>query len=286
MFVTDVNGFTAVATEMTSDFVQSDEAWWRDAVRKGLTPAEAEFDESARQTVVSMAASIHEPGHDRPEGVIKIAFAIPTLDAALGRATSSETRLDILDGRGRLIASSSRNGARMNALPGGDQIPGAAGDTIVEFTAADTTRRGMVAAANNGSWRVVASMDERSVLEPLREARPMIAAMLIAVLSFLVLTLWSMSRFLDRRLSVPVTELAGVAEAVASGDLSTPVIPIRRQRRNRAIEPRDGRYGGRSPTGRLDIARCRPRDDGTCRGDHERQREHGCGSRGDGGHVG
>jgi hypothetical protein len=37
MFVTDANGFNAVATEMTSDFVQSDEAWWRDAVRKGLT---------------------------------------------------------------------------------------------------------------------------------------------------------------------------------------------------------------------------------------------------------
>src|SRR5678815_820725 len=51
MFVTDVNGFTAVSTEMTSDFVQNDEAWWRDAVRKGLTSAEAEFDESARQTV-------------------------------------------------------------------------------------------------------------------------------------------------------------------------------------------------------------------------------------------
>jgi len=225
MFVTDINGFTAVSTELTSDFVQSDEAWWRDAARKGLTSAEAEFDESARQTVVSMAAAIREPGRDKPEGVIKIAFGIPTLDAALGRATSNETRLDVLDGRGRLIASSSRNGARMKTLPGADQIPGAAGDTIVEFTGADTARRGMVAAANDGSWRVVASMDETSVLEPLRDARPMIAATLIAVLSFLVLTLWSMSRFLDRRLSGPVTELAGIAEAVASGDLSTPVIP-------------------------------------------------------------
>jgi methyl-accepting chemotaxis protein len=225
MFVTDVNGFTAVSTEMTSDFVQSDEPWWRDAVRKGLTSGEAEFDESARQTVVSMASSIREPGRDKPEGVIKIAFGIPTLDAALGRATSSETRLDVLDGRGRLIASSSRNGARMKTLPGADQIPGAAGDTIVQFAASDTTRRGMVAAANDGSWRVVASMDEASVLEPLRDARPMIVATLIAVLSFLVLTLWSMSRFLDRRLSGPVTELAGIAEAVASGDLSTAVIP-------------------------------------------------------------
>ncbi len=224
MFVTDVNGFNAVTTEMTSDFVQSDEAWWRDAVRKGLTAAEAEFDESAGQTVVSMAAAIHEAGRNRPEGVIKIAFGISTLDAALARATNNEVRLDVLDGRGRLIASSSRNGERMKPLAGADQIPGAAGDTILYFTAGDTTHRAMVAAANDGSWRVVASIDEPSVLEPLRSARPMIAASLIALLSFLVLTLWSMSRFLDRRLTGPVTELASIAEAVASGDLSTPLI--------------------------------------------------------------
>jgi len=225
MFVTDANGFNAITTEMTSDFVQSDEAWWRDAVRKGLTAAEAEFDESAGQTVVSMAAAIREAGRDRPEGIIKIAFGISSLDAALARATSTEVRLDVLDGRGRLIASSSRSGERMKPLAGADQLPGAAGDTTVYFTASDTTHRAMLAAANDGSWRVVASIDEASVLEPLRSARPAIVASLIALLSFLVLTLWSMSRFLDRRLSGPVTELASVAEAVASGDLSTPMIP-------------------------------------------------------------
>jgi len=224
MFVTDANGFNAVTTEMTSDFVQSDEAWWRDAVRKGLAAAEAEFDESARQTVVSMAAAIREAGRDKPEGVIKIAFGISSLDAALARATSNEVRLDVLDGRGRLIASSSRNGERMKPLTGADEIPALAGDTTLYFTAADTTHRAMLAAANEGSWRVVASLDEASVLEPLRSARPTIVASLIALLSFLVLTLWSMSRFLDRRLSGPVTELASVAEAVASGDLSTPMI--------------------------------------------------------------
>lgn len=225
MFVTDANGFNAVTTEMTSDFVQSDESWWRDAVRKGLTTAEAEYDESARQTVVSMAAAIHEGDRDRADGVIKIAFGISGLDAALARATSDEVRLDVIDGRGRVVASSSKNVERMKPLPGADQLPGAAGDTIVHFTAADTTHRAMVAAANGGSWRVVASIDEESVLSSLRTARPMIAASLIAVLAFLIGTLWSMSRFLDRRISGPVTELASVAEAVASGDLSTPMTP-------------------------------------------------------------
>src|SRR5687768_14701435 len=39
MFVTDANGYNAVITETTSDFVQSDEPWWRDALRKGITHA-------------------------------------------------------------------------------------------------------------------------------------------------------------------------------------------------------------------------------------------------------
>jgi len=225
MFVTDANGFNAVTTEMTSDFVQSDEQWWRDAVRKGLTTAEAEYDESARQTVVSMAAAIREHDRDRADGVIKIAFGITSLDAALARATSDEVRLDVIDTRGRVIASSTRGAERMKPLSGADELPPTPGDTITRFMAGDAARRGMMVGANGGSWRVIASIDEASVLRSLREARPVIAASLIAVLAFILATLWLMSRFLDRRISGPVTDLAVVAESVASGDLSTPLVP-------------------------------------------------------------
>ena len=227
MFITDANGFNAVTTEMTSDFVQSDEQWWRDAIRKGLTTAEAEYDESARQTVVSMAAAIREHDRDRADGVIKIAFGITSLDAALTRATSEEVRLDVIDARGRVIASSVRGSERMKPLAGAEQLPVSPGDTIVQYSTADSGRRAMVMSVNGGSWRVIASIDEGSVLRSLREARPLIAASLVAVLAFIVATLWLMSRFLDRRISGPVTDLAIVAESVASGDLSSPLVPSR-----------------------------------------------------------
>lgn len=224
MFVTDVNGFNAVTTEMTSDFVQSDEGWWRDAVRKGLTTAEAEYDESAHQTVVSMAAAIHETDRERAEGVIKIAFSISNLDAALAKATESGVRLDVIDSRGRVIASSAQNTERMKALAGGDNLPANPGDTIVRFSTATTSHRAMLSPANGRSWRIVAQMDEDTVLGGLRQARPLIVAALVAILGFIVATLWLMSRFLDRRISAPVTALATVAEAVAAGDLSAPMI--------------------------------------------------------------
>jgi methyl-accepting chemotaxis protein len=224
MFVTDANGYNAVVTEMTSDFVQSDEAWWRQAVRKGLTTAEAEYDESARQTVVTMAAAIHEADRDRAEGVIKIAFGITSLDAALAKATSDDVRLDVIDAKGRVVASSARNAQRMKPLPGAETLSITPGDTIVRFADGDRALRGMVEAANTGAWRVVAHVDEESVLRALRQARPLIAGSLAMVLVFIVATLWFMSRFLDRRISAPVTELATIAEAVAGGDLSTPMV--------------------------------------------------------------
>jgi methyl-accepting chemotaxis protein len=225
MFVTDVNGYNAVVTEMTSDFVQSDEPWWRDAVRKGITNAEAEYDESARQTVVSMAAAIQENDRDRPDGVLKIAFGIGSLDAALAKATGDDVQLAVIDTRGRLIASSMRDAERMKPLLGSEQLPATPGDTIVRFIAGDTEIRAVVAAANGGAWRVVAQIDDATVLQSLRQARPLLVVALIGLLAFLVATLWLVSRFLDRRISAPVTGLATIAEAVASGDLSTPVVP-------------------------------------------------------------
>lgn len=225
MFITDANGFNAVTTELTSDFVQSDEDWWRDAVRKGITTAEAEYDESARQTVVSLAAAIREGDRERPDGVIKIAFGIASLDGALSKATSDEVQLDVIDSRGRVIASSDRESERMKPLAGSDILPTSPGDSIIRFVRDGTPRRAMVTTANGGAWRVVAQIDEDSVLRSLRQARPLIAVGLALVLAFLVATLWLVSRFLDRRISAPVTELASVAEAVASGDLSTAMIP-------------------------------------------------------------
>ena len=224
MLVTDVNGFNAVTTEMTSDFVQSDESWWRDAVRKGRTTAEAEYDESAEDIVVSMAGAIDDGSTGRADGVIKIAFEIASLDAALAKATGEDLRLDVIDARGRVVATSERDAERMKPLPGAAQLPLTPGDSIIRFVAEDVQLRGMIAAANGGAWRVVAQIDESAVLASLRQARPLIAVALLALLAFIVATLWLMSRFLDRRISAPVTELATVAEAVASGDLSTAMI--------------------------------------------------------------
>jgi methyl-accepting chemotaxis protein len=225
IFVTDANGFNAVSTETTSDFVQSDEAWWREAARKGLTTAEAEYDESAAQIVVSLASAIRATDRARPDGVIKIAFGIGSLDDALAKATSDEIRLDVIDAQGRVIASSARDAERMKPIAGADELPATPGDSVVRFAAGETWRRAMLGSANGGAWRVVAQIDDDAVLRPLRQARPLSAAALAAILACRVAPLGVVSRFLDRRIRAPGGARASVADAVASGDLSVPIVP-------------------------------------------------------------
>ena len=47
VFFTDANGYNAALTNLTSDFVQSDEDWWQDAWANGLSISDVEFDESS-----------------------------------------------------------------------------------------------------------------------------------------------------------------------------------------------------------------------------------------------
>ena len=68
MLLTDANGYNAVTTGRSSDFVQSDEAWWQAAWRNGVSTADAAFDSSAHQTVVSLATLVK--ADTTPVGVV------------------------------------------------------------------------------------------------------------------------------------------------------------------------------------------------------------------------
>jgi methyl-accepting chemotaxis protein len=224
IMVTDKNGFNVTTTARTSDFVQSDEAWWTRAVRDGLTHAEAVYDSSSQQIVVSIAAAVRERTTDPALGAIKIGFGIKSLDDALERATSEGERIDVVDSQGRLVASSAP-GARMRAVQGAELLPESSGDSVVRLAIADTLRRAAVLAGNEGSWRIVAQMDESLVMLPLERSRPFVLAGLGGLLTFILVATWMASRFVHRRVTAPVTELALVAEAVAEGDLSVSYAP-------------------------------------------------------------
>jgi methyl-accepting chemotaxis protein len=220
IIVTDDDGLNAVTTDVTSDFVQRDEPWWQRAMRSGSTPLEAEYDESARSAVVTAALPVRERASDRPAGVIKIAFGLSRIDAALARAgAASGISVDLIDAAGRVVASSGGI-AQMRALAGAEGVLGAGQDSMVTFIAGGVPRRAAVMKVNGGRWHLVAHMDERLAFAQLDEARTALYVAAGALFVILLGALVYISAFISRRVTEPAGILAAAAEAVAAGDLS------------------------------------------------------------------
>ncbi len=71
VFFTDRQGYNVALTNPTSDFVQSDEAWWQRAWSSGFSVGEIEFDESAGVWSLDLSVRIHDPDTRDPVGVMK-----------------------------------------------------------------------------------------------------------------------------------------------------------------------------------------------------------------------
>ena len=213
MLLTEANGYNAVTTGLSSDFVQSDEAWWQAAWRNGLSNADAAFDSSARQTVVSLAAVVR--ADTLPVGVIKLAFTMGPLIHAL-REAGTGIRIDVLDASDRIVLSSDSTALGKTAKGLAPPTLGSAGTVTSE----EGTERAVAVLANGGRWRVTAHSPLDALGSPFVAARRGLAYGVGALLAVLAVLLIALHYFLARRMSGPTMELADAAEAVAAGDFS------------------------------------------------------------------
>lgn len=106
IFFTDRNGFNAALSNKTSDFVQSDEGWWKSAWEDGIALGEVEFDDSAGIWSVDISVRIDEPGTNKPLGVMKTVLGVSLIqevatDAAKG---ISQGLVTVINRDGLLIA--------------------------------------------------------------------------------------------------------------------------------------------------------------------------------------
>lgn len=213
MLLTDANGYNAVTTGLSSDFVQSDEEWWQAAWRNGMSPADAAYDSSAHQTVVSLAAIVSSD--TVPVGVIKLAFTMAPLIRALHEAGTG-VKIDVLDSAGRVVLSS--DSARISKMAQGfGQTALGEASTV---RSGDVDERSVSLLANGAHWRVAAHLPLSALEAPFVTAREGIlyaaVALTLAMIGLLVL----LHYFLARRMSGPAIDLAQAAEAVAAGDFS------------------------------------------------------------------
>lgn len=225
VMLTDEYGYNAVTTSPSSDFVQSDEAWWMTAWNSGLTTAQATADAATQRTVVELAGVVRD-GATRV-GVVKVKFGLAMVDSVLaqGSVEGSELRVDLVDSAGKVIASSGL-AARFKQLAGFTTVRSRDPGVVFDFESESVLHRGAVEPTNGGRWRVVAHMTQADAARAYDAARSGLILGIVAMLAVIVLSLSLGGRFIERRITGPAEELAKVAEAVAAGDFSRRVSDV------------------------------------------------------------
>src|SRR6184192_557514 len=74
VFFTESHGYNVLASDRTSDFVQSDEDWWQRTVKTGAYEGPPRYDSSAAVVSLEYDIAIRAPRVARPVGVLKAVF--------------------------------------------------------------------------------------------------------------------------------------------------------------------------------------------------------------------
>ena len=105
IFFTDRNGFNVAFTNKTSDFVQSDETWWKETWSRGIFVGEISFDASAGVYSVDIAVRIADDTQ-QPCGVLKAVLDIKSVQTIANRGAGqiNDGKIYIFNEKGYLIA--------------------------------------------------------------------------------------------------------------------------------------------------------------------------------------
>src|ERR1043166_8671207 len=217
VLVTDIHGFNAITTERTSDFVQSDEGWWRQAMATGSSLAEASYDESAKQVSLSVASAVREREGAPAVGVMKVVYGLAAIQEAVTAAGREDVILvEVIDDQGRVLASSARK-PDLSPLPGNARLPRITAASLVRYDDG-APQLASVRATNGTAWRVVAHTAESLATAEVRRADTFLALGGAGVVVLLLGALAGVNGFLTRRIARPAALLAVAAESVAAGD--------------------------------------------------------------------
>ena len=106
IFFTESHGYNVLASDRTSDFVQSDEDWWQQAFREGAFEGEPTYDSSSAAVSISYNVAVRPTKTARPVGVLKAVFALDRLSRLLAAADlGGDAVLEVVDEHGHVVVS-------------------------------------------------------------------------------------------------------------------------------------------------------------------------------------
>ncbi len=254
VFFTDANGYNAALTNLTSDFVQSDEDWWQDAWANGISVSDVEFDDSAGIFSIDVSARIDDPDSGERLGVMKASLAVGFVQAITTARSIGSTEYTVALTDGRLIAETSTfhdNERLLTSLPD-EELPagliqamdeGGAGALVTEETVFGYTHTidanflgDEVRGFKGLDWIVLSSQRADVAFSPLRGLQTLsdeidgaetglrttvLVAVLIAAIVAAVI-----ARLLARSIVNPIHRLTTAASDAANKTLPNAVIRI------------------------------------------------------------
>jgi methyl-accepting chemotaxis protein len=225
IFFTDLHGLVVLASNPTSDFVQSDERWWEEAFGTGFYQSEPLYDESAGTVGLELAVRIDEFESGEPLGVLKAVVELSGLTRLLSLGSDSvESLIEAVDSAGRVIMS--LDPSRLFTVVAGSEQFGRA-ITPTNNAQPVMSEGDLVAAAptNAGRWWIVNRQRADVAYAAARSIRDAVyLAAGVALVAAIVLLVW-FTEWLHRRVTRPVRAAGSVAARVADGDLSVAVAP-------------------------------------------------------------
>jgi methyl-accepting chemotaxis protein len=228
LFFTESHGYNVLTSELTSDFVQSDEDWWQQAFKKGTYEGEPTYDSSAAAVSIEYDVAIRAPGRARPVGVLKVVYALGRLGPQLGVADLSDSAyLEVVDEHGHLLVAPAGE-TLLAEEPDAPRIERAARPRdVVLRTARGTEELVVTVPANEGRWWIVFRQPTSRAFAAARATERNIGIGLLAAFGVAVVVLLWISRWLSRRVTEPVRAAGAIASRVASGDLSVTIVTQR-----------------------------------------------------------
>jgi len=235
VFLTDLPGVSIGTTDRTSDYLQSDEGWWKSAFEQGEYIAQPEFDASSKTLAINMAVAVRASGSNRIVGILRTTVNINSLADILAAGQLGQTgHTDIYlpDSQEVTLTKVGNNAAELtvaktdldiNKLPKESKnyftlsvagvpslnavasvaIPGAAG-----AQGADVIK--------NLGWQVVVQQEQAEALSSVQTQTNNILLLAVVIAVAAALAGVGLAQFL----AGPIIRLNSVAEKVASGDLS------------------------------------------------------------------
>ncbi len=224
LFFTESHGYNVLASDRTSDFVQSDEQWWRRAMADGAYQGAPEYDSSAAVVAVEYDVAIRATGGTRPVGVLKAVFALDRLSKLLNAADVSGdgARIDVVDAQGRLIVTP-QTGDLLRPLPEAADIPRQSRPA----TAPVRDQLVVTVPTADGKWWVVFREPQATAYAAARATAANIVVWAVVLFGASLALLWAFWRRLNRRVTQPVRAAGAIASRVAGGDLSVTVVTER-----------------------------------------------------------